>query len=397
MIIPVGVIIVLLAVTGLLSQSISGLSILLIGLLLLIPLVIGVIIFIDWRDDFYVVTNKRVLHLDQVPWGKQKKEEAPLANIIEVQISRLSPAAQIFDFGDLSVETFGGRVAMQYVPQPDEVRRLIFREKERVAARNRAAARKAIYKDLTGRVGQTDKSLAKTDRPPTEPPPLPPAKPLGYGLFRYFFPAAREVEGDRTTYRRHWVVLLQRGAVPLLALLVSIFGFFNWYARALPFGLVPDVLWFIWPVALLFFGGWMWWVFDDWRNDLYILTDSRVIDIQRTPLLFRETRKEASLDKIQTTKADIPSALARFLRYGTVTIGVPGSSIEFKNIRDPSSVQSEISRRVEKFKHDQAAAAERGRRAELSDWFAVYDQIRQGYSPTSPPPPLNDKKRNGNP
>jgi CRP-like cAMP-binding protein len=383
MVIPVGALFVLILVAVLLNAAIGGLSIVIAILLALIPVAVGVVLFIDWRDDYYVVTNKRVLHLDQVPWGRQRTEEAPLGTIQEVQISRLSLMAQLLDFGDLRVETFAGSIAMQYVPQPDEVRKLIFLEKERVLSRSRASARKAIHKDLSSRLtkGEQVPPRAGEGRPasPTQEPT--PPQPWWRYLFGYFFPKLREVEGDRITYRTHWISLVQRGKFPLLGLVSTVVGFIIWWNRGFIIGALPDAAWLVWPVLLVIFGAWSLWVFEDWRNDLYIVTSNRIIDIQRTPLLLRETRKEATLDRIQTLKTDVPSIWARYLRYGTVTIGVPGSAFEFKTVMNPTSVQSEISNRIEQFKRAQAQAAERGRRTELGDWFAVYDQIQKGYKP----------------
>lgn len=384
MLIPLGILLALLAIFLLLSRMVPGISTAILLVLGLIPLAVTVIVFVDWRDDYYVVTNKRVMHLDVVPWGRQKREEAPLSNVQEIQISRLSIAAQLFDFGDLNVETFGGRVAMQYVPGPSELKAFIFGEKTRVLSRSRASTRRAIYKDLATRVGQMEKALERPVKPvqPTPPPSYRPGQLLR-GVLRYFFPPAREQESNRVTYRTHWISLLQRGTIPFMGLVLSTFGTINWYVRGFPFGgLVPEAFWFIWPVLLIAFGGWSWWVFDDWRNDVYIITADRIIDIQRKPLLFRETRKEAALDKIQTLETNVPTALARLLRYGTVIVRVPGAAFELKNVRDPSSIQTEISRQVDQFKRNQAAAAERGRRTELTDWFAVYDQLRQGYRST---------------
>jgi len=137
----------------------------------------------------------------------------------------------------------------------------------------------------------------------------------------------------------------------------------------------------VWPALVAGAAAWAWWIFEDWRNDVYIIAPDRIIDIHRLPLLFRQTRREAALDRVQTIEAIIPSSVARFLKYGTVNVAIPGSTFQLKDVSNPAAIQIEISRRIEAYKRSQAQAAERGRRSELSDWFAVYDQIRQGYRP----------------
>jgi hypothetical protein len=135
----------------------------------------------------------------------------------------------------------------------------------------------------------------------------------------------------------------------------------------------------MWLVLLLAFGGWALWLFEDWRNDLYIVTPTRVIDLQRVPFLLQETRKESGLDKVQTMEVKILTPWARLFGYGNVIVRVPGAVYEFNDVQHPARVQDEISKRVDQFKRRQAETEARGRQTELSDWFAMYDQIRTGY------------------
>src|SRR3972149_3330809 len=156
MVIPVGVLIVLgisAFVFNSVLQSNVFADIALIGAALIF-IAICFYVFIDWHDDFYVVTNKRVVHVDQIPFVRPKLEEAPLSAIQEIQFARNSIVAHLLDFGDLRVETFAGSVAMKDIPQPGEVKSLIFREIEKVRSRAKAAARKAIRDELERRVSQ---------------------------------------------------------------------------------------------------------------------------------------------------------------------------------------------------------------------------------------------------
>jgi uncharacterized membrane protein YdbT with pleckstrin-like domain len=343
---------------------------------------VGFYIFIDWFDDFYVVTDKRVVHVDRIPGIREKREEAPLSAIQDIQFARNSILAHVLNFGDLRVETFSGSVAMKDIPQPEDIKSLIFREIEKVRSRARAAARKAIREEIERRLGQGQK--------PTPPPPPPPARPrpalLG-GVFRYFFPKLREEVGDTVTYRKHWIALLRKSKYPLTALFLTMIGTLIWWNRGFLLGLLPDSFWLGWLVLIVIFAAWSLWVFEDWRNDLYILTGSRIIDIERIPFLLQETRKESGLDRVQTLEVDIPSPTARLFGYGNVVVRVPGAGggFQFNDVKNPSAVQAEVSKRVDQFKRRQAENETRGRRTELSDWFAVYDQVRRGYQP----PPEN--------
>ncbi|HJW83118.1 MAG TPA: PH domain-containing protein, partial [Anaerolineae bacterium] len=387
MFIPVGLLIGLIIGAAVLN-SLSLLSALVDLILILAGLVILAIVFfvfIDWHDDFYVVTNKRVVHIDQIPLIRQKKEEAPLSTIQEIQFARNSIIAHLLNFGDLRVETFAGSVAMKDIPRPEEVKSLIFREIEKVRSRSRAAARRAIREELTQRVAKQIKP--STPPPPAAPESAPPATLRSYlaGIFRYFVPKLREVSGETVIYRKYWVALLRKSRLPFAGLVATLVAALVWWNRGPVIGLLPDSAWLVWVVLVVVFGAWALWRFEDWRNDLYIVTPTRIIDIQRIPFLLQETRKESGLDKIQTMEVKILTPWARLLQYGNVIIRVPGATYEFNDVHHPSEVQGEISKRIEQFKRRQAESEARGRRSELSDWFAMYDQLRTGFQPVAAP------------
>lgn len=336
-------------------------------------------VYVNYKNDFYVVTNKRVLHVDQVPLGRQRFEEAPLGAIQEIQFERNTIWASLMDFGDLAVETYTGIVAMRTISHPEDVKALIFRQIEMVQARARAAVRKAIRDELERRVGQKEPS-----------PPQPPAKPEGpappgwqaiaKGGVSYFLPRSREVIGDTVVYRKHWIVLLRVVIWPALFLALAVIATVSWLdPTSLLGGLLPDSFWLAWAVLIMAGIVWFLWVHEDYRNDLYIVTTTRIIDLRRTPFLLQETRRESGLDKIVQQDVSIPSAMARFLKYGTVIVKVPSGDFQFEYVARPSEVAREISKRVDQFKRRQAEAEARSRRTELSDWFATYDQMKSGY------------------
>lgn len=395
MLLPIGALIGLGIAAGVLGSLfgpslLSNLALILAGLVFV---GIGLYAFIDWHDDFYVVTNKRVVHIDQIPFISQKKEEALLSNIQEIQFARNSIIAHVLNFGDLRVETFAGSVAMKDMPHPEELKSLIFREIEKVRSRARAAARKAIRDELNRRVGQKEATPTPAAQPaPQERPQAGSLLAFLIGVFRYFVPKLREVSGDSIFYRKHWVALFRQSKLPFIGFLGSIIFTILWYNKAPLVGMLPDSFWLMWVVLILAFGAWSLWIFEDWRNDLYIVTPTRVIDIQRIPFLLRETRKESGLDKIQTMEVKILSPWARLFRYGNVIIRVPGAVYEFNDVHHPAAVQNEISKRVEAFKRRQAENEARGRRTELSDWFAMYDQMQTGYrAPVEPTEPSETK------
>ena len=382
-ILPLGLAAGALVVSLLLGQLAAPLGVILLVLSSL--LFVGAIIYLiaDWRNDYYVVTNKRVVHIDEMPAIRKRREEAPLSAVSEIQFARNSVVAQLLDFGDLRVETFSGMVAMKDIPHPNEVKDLIQREIERVKARARASERNAIRDELTKRIITQE---VPKDQPAAPAPPTSSVRSVLPGLVRYFFPRLREEQNGAIIWRKHWILLWRTSWPPFVALLFTVWAMINWLNVWFPFGGLPDSIWWMWPIPLAIFFAWWLWLFEDWRNDLYILTGTRIIDIERVPFLLSENRRETTLSKIQTTEIKIPTPLARFLRFGDLIIRVPGAVFEFKSIPDPAGAQTDINKRLAEFQKRLAENEARGRRNELSDWFAAYDQIRQPLTPRAAQP-----------
>lgn len=387
MFIPTGLLVLAAATAGLISQISQLLAILFgsVALLLLMGLIFYIVI--DWRNDFYVVTNTRLVHVDEIPLLRKKRDEAPLSAVSEIQFARNSVIAHLLDFGDLRVETFSGAVGMKDIAHPDQIKNLIQREIERVKARARGSERSAIRKELQRRIIAQEGGLPEEEAGPKIVTTRPSSRIIFGGILRYFFPPLREIQGDTIIWRKHWIVLWRKTWLPLLLTVGVGWAIVNWWNRWFPFGFLPDNIWWLWPIVFGGFFAWWLWRFEDWRNDQYILTSTRIIDIERVPFFMSERRREAALSRIQTTELKVPTFLARTLRYGNLTIRVPGASIEFNSIKDPANAQAEVNKRLAEFTKRVADNESRGRRTELSDWFAAYDQIRQPQSQLPPPAP----------
>ena len=82
------------------------------GLLSTLVLIAGVLLLIgaggflwylvvDHLNDNYVVTNKRVVHEERHPFGRESRAEAPLHAIQDIQQSKSGTMAHIYNFGDI--------------------------------------------------------------------------------------------------------------------------------------------------------------------------------------------------------------------------------------------------------------------------------------------------------
>ncbi len=102
-----------------------------------------------------------------------------------------------------------------------------------------------------------------------------------------------------------------------------------------------------WLLGVMTVGFFIWYLYQfmDWNNDIYQVTSEQVMDVKRTPL-GREDRKTAMLENILSINYRRRGLIGVLLNYGTVNIQVGTESLIFDYVRDPSSVQREIFRRM---------------------------------------------------
>jgi uncharacterized membrane protein YdbT with pleckstrin-like domain len=124
---------------------------------------------------------------------------------------------------------------------------------------------------------------------------------------------------------------------------------------------------------------WFVWVFEDWRNDTFQVTDRYVVDIDRQPFGTGESRKQAELGNVQNVNADRPGLLNTIFNFGNVNIETAGASadIVFEMVVNPSRVQSDIFQRREKFAQGQRIREGQQRRKEYAVFIDAYQQATE--------------------
>lgn len=356
-----------------------------IALLAFLPALIGLasafFSAIDWRNDVYVVTNERVAHRERVGvFQEERISAAPLRAIQDVYISRVGILAHLFDFGDLTVETAGGagRVVFIGIPQPDAVRETIFDQRTRALAWARLRQRQMIRQMMRRHLFREteEETAAEVEAESGEAP----SKMRGCLLFflslaAYFIPRPWEQEGDTVTWRKHWIGLLKTAGAPFALLALAPVGVVAatainsaWFPSAALACAVTYVL--VFPVFL--------WFYEDWRNDYYQVTASRIVHVERQPLLLREERREASLDQITNVRTE-QSMWGRLLGYGDVIVetAAPAGAFHFRMVQRPSDVQKEIFSHISAARRRREEQQAKQRRAEILDSFVAYEELRR--------------------
>jgi uncharacterized membrane protein YdbT with pleckstrin-like domain len=151
------------------------------------------------------------------------------------------------------------------------------------------------------------------------------------------FPGQQEGEKVIIFERRHWFVLLKWLLLPILSLIPL--SLVAWgVTRVLePSRLAQAVTWLLAASPAL---SWITWMVLDWWNDNYIVTDERVLHIERVYFLY-ESRNEAHLNRVQDVTVKMPNITANLLYYGDVVIETAGAEgkIIFQAIAKPRKVQ----------------------------------------------------------
>ena len=361
-------------------------------LLTALALVVGVIgllwvawRLVDWLNDYYVVTTMRVAHREKTLLIRETRDEAPLDKVQNVNLSQ-GVIGNYLDFGRLVIETAAAvgisRVSFNYVPEPAIVQQLIFQQMQRVRAGEAIESHQLIREKLESRLDLGPRlSIPRPVIPVEEAPP--PGEPrrvgisqrLGQVTWKQLF-WVQKWEADRVTWRKHWLKLLAVIWLPLLTMTVIVgllVLFLSTDTRA------PTILVLIMGLGLanLF---WLWWNWANWGNDLYIVTNDRIIDSERLPLGFRQQRTETTFDKIQNVSFNIPGPVATILNYGTVSIFTAGTEgkLDFLWVRNPRHGQQEIFRRLRIYEEQQRRQRREERWELLPEWFAAYDSARRG-------------------
>ncbi len=354
--------------------------------------------WIDWRNDYFAVSTRRVSHCERVALFYESRQEAPLDRIQNINVER-GPLGQLLGFGDLTVQTAAdvGAIMFTFMRQPERVREAIWSEVSRAQSMRRAAERERIRQALRAHMDleadelkaevapdETPIDLMEELEPPEVKPGLVP-KALIWLAKRELIPQTRIEEPGQVTWRKHWIFLVIHAVPPLILTIAA-----GSLALLVLFGAeVPVVSWIPYRELVLLLltilgMGWLWWDYTEWGNDLYTVTEERIIDVEKRPLFFSEARREASLGMIQNVSLEIPNPVASVFNYGNVLVQTAGAGdFTFDRAPNPRGVQAEIFRRMQAFRERQQEREAERRRAELAEWFGVYDELKGEQPPAT--------------
>jgi uncharacterized membrane protein YdbT with pleckstrin-like domain len=345
------------------------------GILLLIGAVGWAIwAWVDWANDYYLVTDQRAIWLERIVGLYENRQEAPLSTVLTVGVHR-SQIGRILGYGDVVVRTFTGQIVMRDVGMAEQLAGVIEEQLRRQKEVVQRVETEALESAIRERLGMGGEVTPQQGAPPPPQARTPDSVRLSYQtntwrmLTTNMFKVRIEEDGA-VIYRKHWVLLLRRIWKPSLAMAVVLVVL----ALSLPTLFVTFSAPLMFAIAVLVVIGiavWGFYEYVDWINDIYILTPDQIMDIYRTPL-GREDKKTAPLENILSLEHQRIGILGVLLNYGNVIAMVGTASFVFRGVYNPASVRQEIFERIGTRKmvlKQQENARERER---IADWMAAY-------------------------
>jgi hypothetical protein len=345
----------------------------------------GVWSWIDWGNDYYIVTNQRVVWLEKVVGIYDSRQEAPLSKILSVGVET-ALSGRLLDYGNVIVRTFVGRIPFRFVDHPYQAAAIVeeyWRRAQETSHREDVNAMKQAIREKLG-LAET-KKIIKPLAPEKKTMPSPYKPSLLMVLSRDIFRLRFEERGT-ITYRKHLFVLLQQVSLPSLFIILDIFTMFF---RLRNIALSPDVnfisitqqgvvqvdtfmLVLIIFLVLVFLP---WWLYQylDWSNDIFQVTQDQIFDIDKKPF-GTEQRRSAPLDSILSTRAARIGPLGYIINYGNVYISVGSAELVFESVFDPVAVQLDIDMRRLAHNTKRQEAKDKAERENMAEWLATYHQ-----------------------
>jgi hypothetical protein len=352
---------------------------------------------LDWSNDYYIVTNRRVIWLEKVIGLYDSRQEAPLGTILSVGVGT-DMLGRSLDYGNVTVRTFVGKIEFDYVNNPNEAAGMIREHWERTKEGGALAQKEAMKNAIRSKLGLTVQTKVEQQAPimvtNTNPQRTSAIRVILSNLFKL-----RVEDSGTVTYHKHWYVLLQQIWKPAQFIL-ALFGLMIWRGvvllKSTQAALILqgrfDTIALLLLIFMIPFFGWLIWEYVDWKNDIFQVTPDEILDIDRTPL-GTEERRAAQLDNILSTQYKRIGFAGYLFNFGTVYITVGGTQLAFEDVLDPAGVQADIDRRRmarQEKKREDLAAIDRER---MASWIAAYhENIDEFNAPPPPPISLNDKE-----
>ena len=348
-------------------------------------LIVGTLVWFIWKDfskwylNTYIITNKRIIHSGGVL--EPTRQSTPLENIKQVGVDLDTFWGFLLRYGIVHIYLTGGDFIMKHIPSPRMVKETIDSISESVKAKKPKEEKPPT--PAHPEVAAVIDSLSKAKEPPqlenadekyilrNPNGRLGPRRTFG-GILR--IPSeVRYTSGEFTVryIQRSRYVLYRKIAIPILAICLVLFLAFYIPMLSMPFATSNLSQWWIAVgiiviLLILSIGA----IYSNYADDVFILSNKRIIDIQRRFIYFFEDRKELEYKNIKDIKVRVPGLLQRLLDIGDVYLEVAGApSIILRTVDHPFFVLDKINEIKNYVAKVEAIKKENEQKQELHKWF----------------------------
>jgi len=353
------------------------------GVLLVIAALLGIWNWVDWGNDYYIVTSQRVVWLERVVIFYYSRREAPMTQVLAVNVNS-SFIGQIVGYGNVEVRTFTGGIRMKNMADPHRFAYYVESFQSRAKEQQKRAESALIERELRKQLGLEQPEPAPAVEPAEEPTqPIQPEKrkpkPGGWREKLETFLQTRYERNGIITYRKHLLVLLWKTWQPLLVGLLLVLGTIYLIRSRLLEGApgaigVPVLV----ILGLFYLAAFLWWGYNylDWSNDIYQLTPDQILDIERKPL-GEEIKKSAPLDSILSLEHSRQGIIQLIFNFGNVIMNVGQTQFIFRGVTYPDDVHKDIADAIETLRRKKEEATALRDRQRLMEWFSTYNRQSQ--------------------
>ncbi len=334
--------------------------------------------YIDWTNDYAIITSRRVNFQEKIIFLYDSRREALLTAIRSVE-TFVDRTGLVMGFGNVIVHTFAGDIILEHIGYIKDVVALLEEQRRRALS---AMAKEDIqsFKDPIRQ--RIEEGVVKPVNPPqaAAPPRGKPKKPVYLRARRSNFMHMRFEEGGNVTYRTHIFILFERiwFAVIILLTLVGLLIAGLASGSSVMTNATGRAIWLSAAgiLAVIVLGVTLYRA-EDWRNDIYVITNDQLIDRNKKPL-GREDVRTANLANIEAIRFEQRGLWALMFNFGTVFVRVGLQELPFRDIYNPSEVQRELFRRIAERENKRQLEAMRVERERVADWIEAYYQVVTG-------------------
>ena len=359
------------------------------ALLVILTVIWGIL---NYLNDYFIVTNRRVIQQEKVIFFSEQRREALLEQIQRVDVATTF-WGNLLNYGTLSVYTAGttGSIDFDFVADPDNLRTAIFHHRSLCQQRSSAESKLDIQDALENRLGLSVDlpSRVRTDSALPAPDDTAAGLPLWQKLRRAITVDSsldRETT-DRIVWHKHWWVLFVQVVLPGTLFLFEVLFLAGGFSsvsllQQLQSSLNAQTLLLAGGLVTLATLGWILWAVSDWWNDTYTVTEDRIIDVEKLPLFLSEQRREAQLSDIQDIRLEMNSPLKMMLNFGNIIVQTAAGegAFTFDHVPNPRNVKEEITRRMIAWRREDERRMAQDRSRDLPDWFEMYNRLELGQT-----------------